>query len=71
MKFLLKFFVRNAKGLITQRSDTLQFIVARFSNLETCELLQALMCKVPHTPAGVRFVSLSLCMLLACPYLLG
>ncbi|XP_060079254.1 integrator complex subunit 2-like [Ylistrum balloti] len=43
----------------------------RFSEEEMKLLLRLVTSRPPLTPAGARFVSLGLCMLIACPYLLG
>ena len=38
----------------------------RFSEDEVCLLLELITCPPPPTPAGVKFVSLGLCVLIAC-----
>lgn len=43
----------------------------KFQDDEVAGLLRLVTQKPPPTPAGVRFVSLSLCMILACPSLMG
>lgn len=43
----------------------------KFQDDEVSGLLRLVTQKPPPTPAGVRFVSLSLCMILACPSLMG
>ena len=43
----------------------------RFDEQEGRVLLQLVMSHPPPTQAGVRFICLGLCMLLACPYLLA
>lgn len=43
----------------------------KFQDDEVAWLLRLVTQKPPPTPAGVRFVSLSLCMILACPSLMG
>lgn len=43
----------------------------KFHDDEVAGLLRLVTLKPPPTPAGVRFVSLSLCMILACPSLMG
>lgn len=47
------------------------FCDCRFSEEEVKLLLKLITSNPPYTPSGVRFVSLGLCMLLACPYLIG
>lgn len=47
------------------------FIRSRFNEEEINLLLQLLTSHPPPSPAGIRFVSLGLCMLLACPSLLS
>lgn len=43
----------------------------RFQDDEITALVQLLTSRPPPTPAGVRFVSLALCMLIACPSLIA
>ncbi|XP_058821101.1 integrator complex subunit 2 isoform X2 [Topomyia yanbarensis] len=43
----------------------------KFSDEEIMCLIQLITTKPPPTPAGIRFVSLGLCMLIACPSLLA
>lgn len=43
----------------------------KFQDDEIAGLLRLVTQKPPPTPAGVRFVSLSLCMILACPSLMS
>lgn len=43
----------------------------RFGDDELILLVKLVTSKPPATPVGVRFVSLSLCMLIACPSLLS
>lgn len=47
------------------------FFLFRFTDDEINLLLQLLTSHPPPSPAGIRFVSLGLCMLLACPSLLS
>lgn len=46
-------------------------IFCRFQDDEVSSLVQLLTSRPPPTPAGVRFVSLGLCMLIACPSLIA
>jgi hypothetical protein len=43
----------------------------RFNDEEIRVLLRLVTCHPKPSSAGVRFISLGLCMLLSCPYLLG
>ncbi|XP_030847416.1 integrator complex subunit 2 [Strongylocentrotus purpuratus] len=43
----------------------------KFSEIETKQLLRLLTSHPPPTAAGIRFISMGLCMLLACPFLVS
>ena len=43
----------------------------KFYDEEGVLLLQLITCRPPPTQAGLRFVALGLCMLIACPTLIG
>lgn len=46
------------------------FVTFRFNDDEVSLILQLVTSKPPPTPSGIRFVSLGLCMLIACPSLI-
>lgn len=46
-------------------------VVCRLNEEETSLLLSLITVQPPYSAAGVRFVCLALCVVLACPYMLG
>ena len=52
--------------------NSFSFVISnRFTDEEMKILLRLITSRPPLSKAGARFVSLGLCMLIACPYLLG
>lgn len=59
------------KNIIIFLIKICQFFNSRFNDDELHLLMQLITTKPPPTPAGIRFVSLGLCMLIACPSLIA
>lgn len=60
---------KNPRNLTSAETDPLDCDPCRPTDEEAEQLLQLMTSRPPATPAGVRFVSLSFCMLLAFPTL--